>query len=339
MGGRARWRTATSHCRTTSRLTSTWYWECTHSPSPSLAPLKSSPSPPTGPPPSSPSSPSSPSRFHPLQVPASTTYYGIMVPRDLAAFYGYPDHSQFSRPSHYTANTSIATAQFDQVGPGSSILYESINFTDIASQGWFADVPGIQTTPAVYGTNVQSSPQNEPSLDVQAVTANNPLANATHWEESAGSWIYSLCLHLEAQAVPPQVVSISWTTPESGANAPDKANSFNYSTYLDRTRDRAHQAGRHGRHRHCEQRRPGRQRQRQLQLRLQQWRRGHRAVCGMAGVVPACDVGGRDAADEPGRHVHGDRHQLVQPHLRHHPTGLHVRPQLAVHTVRLCLPH
>ena len=140
-----------------------------------------------------------------------------MVPRDLAAFYGYPDRTQFGRPPNYHANTSVAAAAFDGYNNGAAI-YESISFADIAAQGNLSDVPGIQSTPTVYGYNVQSSPQLEPSLDSQAVTANNPTTNFTHWEENYQAWVYGLCLHLQAQPSPPQVVSISWLTSEVGAD-------------------------------------------------------------------------------------------------------------------------
>ena len=178
---------------------------------------------------SAPSTPSS--RFHPMQ---SYYQFPIMVPRDLAAYYGYPDLTQFGRPAGYRANTSIATVQFDEYD-GTTTTYESIKPADIASQGTFADVPGIQSNPGVWGSNHPSTPDTEPSLDIQTVTTNNPLANATHWEENSQSWIYSLCLHLKSQPSPPQVVSISYGTSEQEAYEADNAGGGQLALYLTNT--------------------------------------------------------------------------------------------------------
>ena len=155
------------------------------------------------------------SRFHPMQ---NYYVYDIMVPRDLSAYYGYPDQTQFGRPANYKANTSIAVIQFDGYDSNNAVDYESISPADVASQGTFSDVPGIQSNPTIYGHNVPANAGGEASLDIQTVTTNNPLANATHWEENTNTWIYNLCLHLRAQAVPPQVVSISYSTSETQAN-------------------------------------------------------------------------------------------------------------------------
>jgi subtilase family serine protease len=181
---------------------------------------------------SAPDSTSGAHAFHPMQT---TYYYDVMVPRDLAAYYGYPDVTQFGRPSNYAANTSIAVTQFDGK-TGNTVIHESIAFADITSQGSFSDVPGIQSSPSVYGTNVQTSPQDEPSLDIQTITTSNPTANAWHWEETYTVWIYGLSLHLKAQATPPQVVSISWGSTESGADSgsPDGITQ-GYVSYLTQT--------------------------------------------------------------------------------------------------------
>ena len=176
---------------------------------PRSSPVPSSPSPAT-------TSESTPHSFHAMQ---SYYSYEIMTARDLAAFYGYPDVTRFGRPAGYVANTSIAVTQYDGIDTNSAaITYQSISYTDLASQGLLAGVPGIQSPPAIYGRNVPTSPQYEPSLDIQTITTGNPTANATHWEENYIAWIYGLSLHLLAQPSPPQVVSISWGSTEPSAD-------------------------------------------------------------------------------------------------------------------------
>ena len=173
------------------------------------------------------------SRFHPMQ---QYYQYSVFTPHDSAAYYGFPDVTAFARPAGYTANTSVAVAQFDENSNGLT-TYESYSSADIASQGKFAGVASIQSTPTLYGSNAGAgNPQSEPSLDIQTVTAYNPQANAWFWEEPDTAWIYGLCVHLEAQAVPPQVVSISYSTTEEGADDgnPDGVTG-GYGTYLSRT--------------------------------------------------------------------------------------------------------
>ena len=106
----------------------------------------------------------------------------------MAAYYGYPDRTQFHRPANYVANTSVATLQFDGLLSGGAVQYESMSPTDIASQGVFSNVPGIQSNVNIVGFNSASNPNYEPSLDIQTVTANNPLANATtgRWTTARG---------------------------------------------------------------------------------------------------------------------------------------------------------
>ena len=158
------------------------------------------------------SSSSTTSRFRPFQT---TPFfdYPIMVPRDLAAYYGFPDNTQFVRPAHYRANTSIAVAQFDEPN-----VWESIRVSDIGLQGLLADVPGIQTNPVIVGDNNQAYPSQEASKGIQAVTANNPLTNASHWEENSTGWIYSICLQLLAVSSVPQILSISYGIEEQLAD-------------------------------------------------------------------------------------------------------------------------
>ena len=170
-------------------------------------------------------------RFRPAQ--ATLVEYPIMVPRDLAAYYGFPDNTQFGRPANYRANTSVALVQFDN-------NYESIAFTDIAAQGRFADVPGIQTAVWIARYNNVAYPEQQPSKDTQAVTSNNPLCNASHWEEDSHSWIYSIALHLQTAQPIPQVLSISYGIAEQLANqgfhdTAEEAITGGYAGYINAT--------------------------------------------------------------------------------------------------------
>ena len=177
-------------------------------------------------------------RFHTMQRGGSSgiSYYGIITPRDLAAYYGYPDVTQSSR-SGGNKITSVAVAQFDSAD-GRTITYESFSASDIASQGKFSDVPNIQTAPVTVGDySASHTPQGEPSLDIQVVTANNPTTNAWFIEEDDTAWIYGLTLTLLSLDPPPQVVSISYGSTEDvcDGGCPDGLSSDSTVTYLSRT--------------------------------------------------------------------------------------------------------
>ena len=168
----------------------------------------------------------------------ATTKYTVMAPADLAAYYGFPDETQFPRPARYLANTSIAVAQFDNTNAHGQVQYASFQPTDITAQGVLSGLAGIQSSPTLWGDNGDSSnPSMEASLDIQMVTANDAATEAWFWEETADLWVYGLTHSLLGQTAPPQVVSISYGSTEqicSGNECPDGLSGGD-SVYLNKT--------------------------------------------------------------------------------------------------------